>query len=49
VRIIHGIGSGALKRAVAEHLSGSPYCAAFHMAEPEQGGSGVTIAKLANV
>jgi DNA mismatch repair protein MutS2 len=49
VRIIHGIGSGALKRAVAEHLSGSPYCAAFHMAEPEQGGSGVTIAELANV
>jgi DNA mismatch repair protein MutS2 len=47
VRIIHGLGSGALKRAVEEYLSTSPYCAGFRSAEPRDGGSGVTIATLA--
>jgi DNA mismatch repair protein MutS2 len=47
VRIIHGIGSGALKRAVAEYLSMSPYCAGFRAGEPREGGAGVTVADLA--
>jgi DNA mismatch repair protein MutS2 len=46
VRIVHGIGTGALKRAVAEYLKASPYCARFRDAEPQQGGSAVTIAEL---
>jgi DNA mismatch repair protein MutS2 len=46
VRIIHGIGSGALRKAVAEYLSGSPYCAAFRAAEPHEGGAGATIVQL---
>jgi len=46
VRIVHGIGSGALKKAVNEYLSTSPYCAAFRQAEPHHGGSGATIVQL---
>ncbi|HXQ20956.1 MAG TPA: endonuclease MutS2 [Candidatus Acidoferrales bacterium] len=47
VRIIHGVGSGALRRAVQEYLSRSPYCAHFRLGEPREGGAGVTIAELA--
>ncbi len=47
VRIIHGIGSGALKRAVADYLAVSPYCAGFRPGDPNEGGAGVTIAELA--
>lgn len=46
VRIIHGVGSGALKRAVEDYLSRSPYCTRFHSAEPREGGVGVTVAEL---
>ncbi|MCK6556513.1 endonuclease MutS2 [Candidatus Binatia bacterium] len=48
VRIIHGIGSGALRRAVAEYLSMSPYCVGFRSGEANEGGAGVTIAELAS-
>jgi DNA mismatch repair protein MutS2 len=47
VRIIHGIGSGALKRAVETYLSHSSYCAGFHPGAPAEGGAGVTVAELA--
>jgi DNA mismatch repair protein MutS2 len=47
VRIVHGIGSGALKRAVESYLSGSPYCASFRPGGPAEGGAGVTVADLA--
>ena len=47
VRVVHGLGSGALRRAVHEFLAGSPYCAAYREAEPSAGGAGVTIAQLA--
>jgi DNA mismatch repair protein MutS2 len=47
VRIIHGIGSGALRRAVEQYLATSPYCAGFRPGEPREGGAGVTIADLA--
>jgi DNA mismatch repair protein MutS2 len=47
VRVVHGIGSGALRQAVHEFLHGSPYCAAFREADPTTGGAGVTIVELA--
>jgi DNA mismatch repair protein MutS2 len=46
VRIIHGIGSGALRKAVTEYLETSPYCASFRGAEPHHGGAGATIAQM---
>lgn len=46
VRIIHGIGSGALKKAVHDYLGGSPYCAAFRQADPRDGGAGATIVQI---
>lgn len=46
VRVIHGIGSGALKKAVHEYLSSSPYCAGFRQAEPHRGGAGATVVEL---
>lgn len=48
VRIIHGIGSGALRRAVAEYLSNSHYCGSFRIGETGEGGAGVTIVELNN-
>ncbi len=46
VRVVHGIGSGALKKAVHEYLGTSPYCAAFHEADPRRGGAGATVVQL---
>ncbi|MFZ0887977.1 MAG: Smr/MutS family protein, partial [Candidatus Binataceae bacterium] len=46
VRIVHGIGSGALKKAVHEYLATSPYCAGFRQADPHQGGAGATVVQL---
>ena len=46
VRIIHGLGTGALKRAVTDFLAGTTYATDFHDAEPNAGGPGVTIAQL---
>jgi DNA mismatch repair protein MutS2 len=33
VRVVHGIGSGALRRAVHDYLASSPYCSAFQSAD----------------
>jgi len=44
VRVIHGIGTGALKRAVLDYLATSPYCAAHR--EADQGAGGVTVVEL---
>jgi DNA mismatch repair protein MutS2 len=46
VRIIHGLGTGALKRAVLEFLARTSYATSFQDAEPNAGGPGVTIAVL---
>jgi DNA mismatch repair protein MutS2 len=46
VRILHGLGPGALKRAIAEFLARTTYATTFHDAEPNAGGPGVTIASL---
>jgi DNA mismatch repair protein MutS2 len=46
VRIVHGIGSGALKKAVHEYLANSAYCAGFRQADPHRGGAGATVVQL---
>jgi DNA mismatch repair protein MutS2 len=46
VRIIHGVGSGALRRAIHDYLATSPYCAGFRGGESSEGGAGVTVATL---
>jgi DNA mismatch repair protein MutS2 len=46
VRIVHGVGSGALRRAIQDHLATSPYCAGFRGGDPNEGGGGVTVAML---
>jgi DNA mismatch repair protein MutS2 len=47
VRIIHGKGTGALRRVVRETLSQNPLVSSFETAEPHAGGEGVTVARLA--
>jgi DNA mismatch repair protein MutS2 len=46
VRIVHGIGSGALRKAVQEYLETSSYCASFRPADPHHGGAGATIVEM---
>ncbi len=45
-RVIHGHGTGALKQAVRENLSRSPWVASFHSARQEEGGDGATEVEL---
>ncbi len=46
VRVIHGYGTGQLKRAIAGFLQQHPLVAHFAAAPPEQGGGGVTVVEL---
>jgi DNA mismatch repair protein MutS2 len=46
VRIVHGVGMGALKRSIANLLSGHPHVANFYSAAPNEGGNGATIVEL---
>src|SRR5262245_4679907 len=46
VRLIHGYGTGQLKRALAGFLQQHPLVARFATAPPEQGGGGVTVVEL---
>jgi DNA mismatch repair protein MutS2 len=46
VRIVHGHGKGALRRAVAELLGGHPHVEGFQKAPGNEGGAGATIVKL---
>ncbi|HVA78089.1 MAG TPA: endonuclease MutS2 [Candidatus Binataceae bacterium] len=46
VRIVHGIGSGALRKAIQEYLGTSPYCASFTTADPHHGGAGATLVRM---
>ncbi|MDQ3586049.1 MAG: Smr/MutS family protein [Acidobacteriota bacterium] len=46
VRIIHGHGTGALRRAIHEHLRTHPHVAKFEPAPPDQGGAGATVVEL---
>lgn len=46
VRIIHGKGTGKLRQAVREALRGHAYIKSFEEARDNEGGEGVTVAKL---
>jgi DNA mismatch repair protein MutS2 len=46
VRVIHGYGTGQLRRAIAEYLRNHPLVASCQPAAPEQGGGGVTVVEL---
>ncbi|HWP44334.1 MAG TPA: Smr/MutS family protein, partial [Blastocatellia bacterium] len=46
VRIVHGHGKGALRRAVSELLSGHPHVESFQAAPSNQGGQGATLVRL---
>jgi DNA mismatch repair protein MutS2 len=46
VMIVHGLGTGALRKAIHQHLRDSPYVARFEAADPREGGDGVTVAML---
>ncbi|HEX8143924.1 MAG TPA: Smr/MutS family protein [Pyrinomonadaceae bacterium] len=46
VRIIHGHGTGALRRAIARLLNDHPHVARFMQAPPDQGGAGATLVEL---
>jgi len=46
VRIIHGKGTGKLRQAVRQALSGHPQIKSFELGGDKEGGEGVTVAKL---
>jgi DNA mismatch repair protein MutS2 len=46
VRIVHGHGTGALRRAIGDLLKGHPHVMRFTTAPPDQGGGGATIVEL---
>jgi DNA mismatch repair protein MutS2 len=46
VRIIHGIGTGALSNAVRKHLKTHPQVESHRWGEGHEGGRGVTVARL---
>jgi len=45
-RIIHGKGTGALRKAVREHVESHPLISRVETAQPNEGGTGVTIIHL---
>lgn len=46
VEIVHGIGTGALRKAIREYLRGMPYVKSIRPAPRERGGEGVTVVEL---
>jgi DNA mismatch repair protein MutS2 len=46
VRIIHGKGTGKLRQEVRAALKGHPQVASFEEGLPNEGGDGVTVAKM---
>jgi DNA mismatch repair protein MutS2 len=46
VRIVHGKGTGALRRAIADLLRAHPLVERFALADVTEGGSGVTVVEL---
>lgn len=47
VRIVHGKGTGALRKAIRQQLGEHPLVKTFHAEKPELGGEGVTVVQLA--
>ncbi len=48
VRIVHGKGTGKMRDAVRSALKDNPYVKSFEEAHENEGGAGVTVAKLAS-
>jgi DNA mismatch repair protein MutS2 len=46
VYLIHGHGTGALKKALRNYLASSPYVRSFHPGHPHEGGDGITVVVL---
>lgn len=46
VRIVHGKGTGALRKAVSDHLKRQSYIASYRLGEFGEGDAGVTIAEF---
>jgi DNA mismatch repair protein MutS2 len=46
VRIVHGMGTGTLRQAIADLLSGHPHVRSFEPAPYSEGGRGVTVVTL---
>ena len=46
IRVIHGHGSGKLKKLVRTYCTDSPYVAQYRAGEKEEGGDGVTVVEL---
>jgi DNA mismatch repair protein MutS2 len=46
VRIIHGKGTGRLRRGIASLLREHPLVLGFHLASFEEGGAGATVVDL---
>jgi DNA mismatch repair protein MutS2 len=44
--VVHGVGTGALRRAVREHLAASRYVAKLEPPSPDEGGDGTSVALL---
>jgi DNA mismatch repair protein MutS2 len=47
VRIVHGKGTGRMRDAVRNALKDSPYVTSFEEPKDNEGGAGVTVAKMA--
>jgi DNA mismatch repair protein MutS2 len=47
VRIIHGRGTGTLRRLVRDLLAKHPLVRSYETGKPEEGGDGVTVVHLA--
>jgi DNA mismatch repair protein MutS2 len=46
VRLVHGVGTESLKKALRSHLTRSPFVRKWSSARPEEGGEGVTWVEL---
>ena len=46
LRVIHGFGTGQLRRALAEWLKTHPFVATFTTAPSDKGGGGVTLVEM---
>ncbi len=46
IKVIHGVGTGRLKNAIAQHLKGKKNVESFRLGKYGEGETGVTVIKL---